>query len=145
MLILKSSRPQLHRWAVNTSEAAIKQSIRAITACKWHACYLPYGGAVHRSMDTFSRGEHRKAAIAERLLLAELCLTTDRDSAHSGGLICAGKWYPKQDDSMRLLGLESLATRHFLMSPVNPENHDGSHQTVAFAFSIPFTQHHACI
>lgn len=133
----------MHRWAVNTSEAAIKQSIRAITACKWHACYLPDGGAVRRSMDTFSRGEHRKAAIAERLLLAELCLTTGRDAAHSGGLICAGKWYPKQDGSMRLLGLESLATRHFLMSPVNTENHDGSHHPVMFAFSIPFIHPHA--
>lgn len=58
-----------------------------------------------------------------------MCLT-DRSwpnsayEAPSGGAICAGKWHPKQDDSMRFQGLQSLAAGHFLMSPMNPENAD---------------------
>lgn len=36
----------------------------------------------------------------------------------------------------------ALATGHFPKPPVNPENPDGSHHPVVFAFSTPFTQPH---
>ncbi len=51
--------------------AAIKPGVSAVTAWKWHTCYLPEGGAVRSSMDAISKREYRKAAIVERLLMAD--------------------------------------------------------------------------